>query len=128
MTKKAKRIVYAKTTGIVGIVVGTVMGSWYLYKKHIPKMKLKTYTKNCLYMATLDDEICRNELEGNRVEGKEIVFPPKRESLQYRYHMFLEMYKEYSEKKLEREIVKLEIRAKKSRQYIEKGKVDMQII
>lgn len=38
-----------------------------------------------LYMALLDDEICRNELEGNIIGGEEIRFPPKAESLHYRY-------------------------------------------
>ena len=40
-------------------------------------MPLKEYTRRALYMALLDDEICRNELEGNIIGGEEIRFPPR---------------------------------------------------
>lgn len=42
-------------------------------------------------MAALDDEICRNELEGNQIGGEVITFPPKAETLQERYQLFLQM-------------------------------------
>ena len=50
------------------------------------RIPLEEYTRYALYMAVMDDEICRNELEGNWIDGKEITFPPKMESLQQRYH------------------------------------------
>ncbi|MFV0517005.1 MAG: hypothetical protein ACK5MV_06380 [Aminipila sp.] len=87
----------------------------YIYYKFIPKMPLKKYTEYCLYLAVMDDEICRNELEGTFIDEKEVVFPPKSESVQYRYHLFLSMYKTYSRKKLEQEIDALEIRLEESR-------------
>ena len=55
------------------------------------QMPLKEFTRYALYMAVLDDEICRNELEGNRIGDKVITFPPRAESLQERYHLFLQM-------------------------------------
>lgn len=86
-----------------------------VYYKFIPKMSLKKYTQACLYLAVMDDEICRNELEGEFVDGKEISFPKKRESLQYRYRLFLDMYKTYSKRKLEKLIKEYEIRLEESR-------------
>ena len=58
-------------------------GEWVMNSERIP---LEEYTRYALYMAVMDDEICRNELEGNWIDGKEITFPPKMESLQQRYH------------------------------------------
>lgn len=55
------------------------------------RMPLKEFTRYALYMAVLDDEICRNELEGNQIGDEVITFPPKEETLQYRYHLFLQM-------------------------------------
>lgn len=115
---------------VISLSVGigsVVSGIGYLYYKFIPKMSLKKYTEACLYMAVMDDEICRNELEGNYMDGKEIVFPPKRESLQYRYNLFLEMYKTYSKKKLEKEIIKLEKRLEESKQYIDMEKEELSV-
>lgn len=35
-------------------------------------------------MAVMDDEICRNELEGNQIGNEVIIFPLKLETLQER--------------------------------------------
>lgn len=115
---------------MLSLVVGAgsvLSGIGYIYYKFIPKMPFKKYTEACLYMAVMDDEICRNELEGNYIDEQEIVFPSKRESLQYRYHLFLDMYKTYSKKKLEKEIYKLEKRLEESRQYIDMDKEELSI-
>lgn len=91
------------------------------------RMPLKEYTRYALYMATLDDEICRNELEGNRIQGETIVFPPKDESLQYRYHLFLEMNRKKSRKAIQVEIKQLEQRLEESKQYLNEPKIDLEV-
>lgn len=55
------------------------------------RMPLREFTRCALYMAVMDDEICRNELEGNQIGGGIVMFPPKAETLQERYHLFLQM-------------------------------------
>ena len=52
------------------------------------RMPLKEFTRYALYMAVMDDEICRNELEGNQVGDEVITFPPKPDTLLKRYHFF----------------------------------------
>lgn len=91
------------------------------------RMPLKEYTRYALYMATLDDEICRNELEGNTIQGETIVFPPKEESLQYRYHLFLEMNRKKSRKAIQVEIKQLEQRLEESKQYLNEPKIDLEV-
>lgn len=82
----------------------------------LPKTPLKKYTEACLYLAVMDDEISRNELEGSIINGKRIIFPPRRETLQHRYHMFLNLYKNFSAEKMEEEIRVFEARLLKSNQ------------
>ena len=82
------------------------------------RMPLKEFTRYALYMAVMDDEICRNELEGNRIGDKVITFPPRAESLQERYHLFLQMNRRKSRRQLQAEIADMELRLKESRQYI----------
>lgn len=95
--------------------------------KIFPKVKWKEYTKICLYLAVMDDEICRNELEGNFVDGKEIVFPPKSDSLQYRYHLFLQTYKSLKLDELEQEVRVFEKRLKDSKRYISEEKIELEV-
>ena len=86
------------------VVVAALMLALFLgYRLHY-RMPLKEYTANALYMAVLDDEICRRELDGIT------EFPSKKESLQYKYHLFLEMNRKKSRKDIEREIQELEKR------------------
>ena len=54
-------------------------------------------------MAVMDDETCRNELEGNQIGDVVITFPPKSETLQERYHFFLEMNRTKSRQQLQQE-------------------------
>ena len=91
------------------------------------RMPLKEYTRYALYMATLDDEICRNELEGNTIQGEPIVFPPKEESLQYRYHLFLGMNRKKSRKAIQSEIKQMEQRLEESKQYLGEPKIDLEV-
>lgn len=84
-------------------------------------------TRYALYMAVLDDEICRNELEGNRIGDEVITFPPKEESLQYRYHLFLELNRTKDRRQLQQEIADLEQRLQESRQYRDQPKERLEV-
>lgn len=108
-------------------VCAVLFGITYQVLKLFPKMSVKSYTQMCLYMAVMDDEICRNELEGNTIEGKKIMFPPKRESLQYRYHLFLKMYKQFTSRQLEQEIEEMEKRLQESKLFLHKEKEELQV-
>jgi hypothetical protein len=48
--------------------------------KHRKRLRLE-FQKTCFYMAALDDEIRRRELEGMVIGKKAIVFPSRRETL-----------------------------------------------
>ncbi|WP_313524399.1 hypothetical protein [Anaerotignum sp.] len=97
-------------------------------KRKFPRLPIKEYTKACLYMAVLDDEICRNELEGNFIGEDKIVFPPKPDSLQYRYHLFLESYRGYSKKQIDREIQRLEKRLNVSKKFCNHQKENLSVV
>ena len=72
--------------GGLAAVVG-IAACW----KWMIRMPLGEFTRYALYMAVLDDEICRNELEGNQIGDQVITFAPRVETLQERYHLFLEL-------------------------------------
>ena len=95
--------------------------------KWMIRMPLEEFTRYALYMAVLDDEICRNELEGNRIGDEVITFPPKEESLQYRYHLFLELNRTKDRRQLQQEIADLEQRLQESRQYIGQPKEQLEV-
>ena len=86
--------------------------------KWMIRMPLKEFTRYALYMAALDDEICRNELEGNQIGDEVITFPPKAETLQERYHLFLQMNRAKSRHQIQKEVLEMEQRLQESRQYI----------
>lgn len=71
-------------------------------------MPLKEFTRYALYMAVMDDEICRNELEGNQIGDEGVMFPPKAETLQDRYHLFLQMNRTKSRRQIQDEITEME--------------------
>jgi len=71
----------------------------------------------CLQMAELDHQIVFNELDGIKVDGKRVKIKPKNIDIDYRYNLFIEMYKDYSEKALKNEIRKLKLRLKRSEKY-----------
>lgn len=91
------------------------------------RMPLKEFTRYALYMAVMDDEICRNELEGNQIGDQVITFPPKEESLQYRYHLFLQMNRTKSRRQIQQEIADMEQRLQESRQYIGQPKEQLEV-
>lgn len=95
--------------------------------KWMIRMPLKEFTRYALYMAVMDDEICRNELEGNQIRDEVITFPPKEETLQDRYHLFLQMNRTKSRRQIQEEIADMEQRIKESRQYIDQPKEQLEV-
>lgn len=91
------------------------------------RMPIKEFTRYALYMAVMDDEICRNELEGNQIGDEVITFPPKSETLQERYHLFLELNRTKSRQQLQEEIADMEQRLQESRQYIGQPKERLEV-
>ena len=81
------------------------------------RMPVQEFTRYALYMAAMDDEICRNELEGNQIGDQIITFAPREETLQERYHLFLKMNRTKSRRQLQQEIAHMERRLQESRQY-----------
>lgn len=88
-----------KRISLAIISIGLANIAYYKIKYRMP---LKEYTNYALYMATLDDEICRYELKNL------VKFPEKRDSLQYRYHLFLKMNRYKNRYEILKEIDKLE--------------------
>lgn len=95
--------------------------------KRVIQIPLKEFTRYALYMAVMDDEICRNELEGNQIGDKVIIFPPKEKTLQERYHLFLRMNRAKSRRQLQKEIADIEQRLQESRQYIGQPKERLEV-
>lgn len=91
------------------------------------RMPLKEFTRYALYMAVLDDEICRNELEGNKIGDTVIQFGSKEQTLQDRYHIFLQLNRGKSRRQLQTEIAALEQRLQESRQYVDQPKEQLEI-
>ena len=110
---------WTKAAALAFLVAGAG-GTAYL--KWNFRMPLKEYTQHALYMAMLDDKICRNELEGTQVDGKIIHFPPQAETLQDRYHLFLQRNRRKSRRAIQGEIAGMERRLQTSRQYRSKTK------
>ena len=95
--------------------------------KWMIRMPFKEFTRYALYMAALDDEICRNELEGNQIGDEVITFPPTAETLQDRYHLFLQMNRTKSRRQIQEEIAEMEQRLWESRQYMDKPKEQLEV-
>lgn len=107
--------------GLTGVVGSVVRWRWMI------RMPLKEFTRYALYMAVMDDEICRNELEGNQIGDAVIRFPHKAETLQGRYHLFLQINRKKSRRQLQAEIVDMEQRLQKSRQYIGQPREQLEV-
>lgn len=122
LNTKQKTIVFTST-----FVIGLLMIGGFALYKILPKMPTKEYTAACLYLAVMDDEIARNELEGNTINGEEIVFPSKKESLQYKYHLLLKMNKKMTTPEMDAEIEKFETRLEDSKQYIGLPKQELEL-
>lgn len=91
------------------------------------RMPLGEFTRYALYMAVMDDEICRNELEGNQIGDEVISFAPRAETLQERYHLFLELNQAKSRQQLQQEIAYMEQRLQESRQYRDQPKEQLEV-
>ena len=113
------------TAAGLGVLGACIAGTVY-YRRTI-RIPLEEYTRYALYMAVMDDEICRNELEGNLIDGEEITFPPKMESLQQRYHMFLRWNRRKSREDIQAEIARMEERLEESRQYLGQPKEELTV-
>ena len=116
--KKGCKIMLA---GGLAVAVSAACWRWKI------RMPLREFTRYALYMAVLDDEICRNELEGNQIGDEVITFPPKEETLQYRYHLFLQMNRTKSRQQIRKEIADMEQRLQESRQYIGQPKEQLEV-
>ncbi len=108
--------------GCLTVVVGSAVCWRWMFR-----MPLKEFTRYALYMAVMDDEICRNELEGNQIGDMVITFPPKAETLQERYHLFLQTNRAKSRRQIREEIVEMEQRLQESRQYIGQPKERLEV-
>ena len=106
--------------------LAVVSGAAACWRRKI-RMSPKEFTRYALYMAVMDDEICRNELEGNQIGDKVITFPPKEETLQDRYHLFLQMNRTKSRRQIREEIAEMEQRLRESRQYIGQPKEKLEV-
>lgn len=106
----------------LAVVAGTTC-----YWRWMIRMPLKEFTRYALYMAVMDDEICRNELEGNQIGDAVITFPPKVETLQERYHLFLQMNRTKSRGQIQEEIAEMEQRLQESRQYIDQPSQQLEV-
>ena len=114
-----------KTAAGLGILGACVAGA--VCRRRRRRFPLEEYTQYALYMAVMDDEICRNELEGNWINGEEIRFPPKMESLQQRYHMFLRWNRRKSREDIQAEVARMEEWLEESRQYLEQPKEELTV-
>ena len=108
--------------GCLTAVVGSAA-----FWRHMIRMPLKEFTRYALYMAVMDDEICQNELEANQIGDTVIAFPPREESLQERYHLFLKMNRTKSRRQLQAEIADMEQRLQESRQYLDQPKEHLEV-
>ena len=79
--------------GLTGVVGSVVRWRWMI------RMPLKEFTRYALYMAVMDDEICRNELEGNQTGDEQ-------------------MNRAKSRRQIQEKIMEMEQRLRESRQYI----------
>lgn len=110
----------AAILGCLAVATGMIV-----WKRWAFRMPFKEFTRYALYMAVMDDEICRNELEGNGLGGVRIEFPDKMDSLQMRYHLFLQMNQKKSRQQILDEIAAMEQRLQDSRQYIGQPSVNL---
>ena len=85
-------------------------GLGYGLFRRICRVPIKEYNRCALYMATLDDDICRREWDRLGKTSAAVAFPEKAESLQYRYHLYLRMNWGKTRHQLQQEIADMEQR------------------
>ena len=115
-TNKMKIIYLSISTCMIAIGLGI------RYYKRNYKVPLKEYTASCLYIAVMDDEIARLRFEKQVMNGKKVEFPSRIESLQYRYHLHLQLQKGKTRHELNQEISTYEALLKEEIRYKEKEK------
>ena len=91
------------------VLLGAGVGGYLLLRRSF-RVPLREYTRCALYMATLDDDICRREWDRLGQCSAAACFPEKAESLQYRYHLYLGMNRGKNRRTLQREIADMEQR------------------
>ena len=106
-----------------GLAVAVSAACW----RWMIRMPIEEFTRYALYMAVMDDEICRNELEGNQIGEEVIAFPTMAETLQDRYHLFLQMNRTKSRRQIQKEIADMEQWLWESRQYMDKPKEQLEV-
>ena len=105
--KLSKKEFFAVSAALV--VCGTAAVSAMSKLRELKKKnEEENFERDCMYMAYMDDEVGRREWNGKQINGDTIKFPPKRESLYYRYQLFKEMFTGSSPKEREKELRKLE--------------------
>lgn len=102
-----RKKIYSSALVLLGAGAGIAGAVWC--GKHYKKVRSQ-YQQTCFYMAALDDEICRRELDGAVIGEKTISFPPRQETLYHRYEVFREMCRALSPKELEAQVAGLEKR------------------
>ena len=70
------------------------------------RMPIREFTGYALFMGVLDDAIARRELDGI------CIFPPQWQSIQYKYHLYLQLNRGKSRNMLLEEIRQMEERLK----------------
>lgn len=115
-----KKIFYLSISTCMISMIAIGLGIRY-YKRNY-KVPLKEYTASCLYIAVMDDEIARLRFENQVINGKKVEFPPRIESLQYRYHMHLQLQKGKTRHELNQEISTYEALLEEEIRYKEKEK------
>lgn len=73
-----RKKIYSSALVLLGAGAGIAGAIWC--GKHYKRTRSQ-YQQTCFYIAALDDEICRKELDGMVVAEKTISFPPRRETL-----------------------------------------------
>lgn len=96
----------------LGVIAAAGAGAYGLFRWNF-RMPLKEYTQNAMYMAVLDDEICRHALEGTEIAGKPVKLMERGESLQYRYHLFLQLNRGKSAAAIAEDISDLELQRRR---------------
>ena len=100
----------------------------FLSSAFVPGSVFKTVTLTAALENLPDAETRTWNCTGSVQIGDEtITFPPKAETLQERYHLFLQMNRAKSRQEIQQEITKMEQRLQQSRQYIGQPKEQMEV-
>ena len=105
---------------ILGAATGGLAVGVGLYKHYMPTISPREYTEKCLHLAYLDDCICRCELPSKEQTGekKEIV-DGHQDLINYRYSLFLNLYKNHTKEEMDKEIVSFQKRLVQAEQIAE---------